>query len=153
MSRTQMNRAARQEIIRSVIRNFDITTLRELQEALEREGAPCALPTLSRDVADLGIVKLGGRYSLAADLADEAETEPLRLSHLRQFIVSFEAVGSFVAVRTRPGAANTVAVQLEAQSEVLNMAGCIAGDDTIFILLRDDKAARRTIGWLESITG
>ena len=148
-----MNKAARQETIKALIREQPVATLTKLQAELSRRGTTSTLPTLSRDIAELGVVKLGGRYHVSADLGGDTRTEPLRQSHFRQFIVSYEAVENMVSIRTKPGTANAVAIQLDAHAELIDSAGTIAGDDTIFVLLRSSDSARRTVGWLDSMVG
>ena len=149
----EMNKAARQETIKTLIREHPVATLTDLQAELEERGAPSTLPTLSRDIAELGVVKLGGRYHVSSDIGSDSAPEPLRQSHFRQFIVSYEAVGNMVSIRTKPGTANAVAIQLDAHADAIDSAGTIAGDDTIFALLRSPESARRMIGWLDGMVG
>ncbi|CAN5394696.1 arginine repressor [soil metagenome] len=142
------SRAARQARIVALLAEHTVRSQAELARLLAALGAPVTQATLSRDLDELGAVKLrtpdGGQpmyvvpqdgAPLAARHTDDAP--PVRLSRLlAELLISAEASGNLVILRTPPGASNFVASALDRASfpEVL---GTIAGDDTILVVSRD----------------
>jgi transcriptional regulator of arginine metabolism len=95
--------------------------------------------TVSRDIAQLGLVKVRGDdgrlvYALpgAADLDRLSELS----SALRRWATVLEPTGNLVVIRTPPGHANALALAFD-EAGLPEVAGCIAGDDTIFLAARD----------------
>ncbi len=122
--------------IRRVIETKEISTQEDLIAELERLGYEATQATISRDISDLGILKvriaanrLGGRqiYSLP-------ETERLR-SMLNEFMVSIDMAENLVVVKATPGTAQAVASAIDA-IRWPDVLGTVAGDDTILIIAR-----------------
>jgi transcriptional regulator of arginine metabolism len=128
-------RSARQELIKSLIRSNAIKTQRDLVEALKAAGQDCTQATVSRDIAEMNLAKSeNGYYVLPEDL---------RLHRLiSELADSIEAVECFIVIRTPPGMGMSIAAALD-DASLDQMAGCIAGDDTVFVLAhnRDDAAS------------
>ena len=98
-------------------------------------------PTLSRDVRDLRLVKVtgaGGRPYYT--LPDEWEHVPPLDTVVPALFVSVETVGNLAVVRTLNGGAQTIASGIDWE-EYDGLAGTIAGDDTVLIILRSAEAA------------
>jgi transcriptional regulator of arginine metabolism len=109
--------------------------------------------TVSRDLRELGVAKLPGDKGRAYALKDAAtpKTHEARLRRaLREFAVSMEAAGQFIVVKTPPSGAQPVGLALD-RAGIEEIAGTIAGDDTIFVLLRDAKDAPRVLKRLQSL--
>src|SRR5271166_269609 len=106
---------------------------------MKRRGAPASQITVSRDLRDLGIAKVaaegGRRYALGGSEAPPADEGRLRRV-LREFVRSLEAAGQFIVIKTPPSGAQPVGLALD-QSGIAEIAGTIAGDDTVFVLVRD----------------
>lgn len=147
------SKTARQERILQIIEDEEICSLSCLQEAMSKEGINVDASTLCRDISHLRIGKLDGRYQPPDRLDTTTRILPSKEITFRQFVVSYEAVGNMVIIRTLPGSANAIAIQLDARQDELDCAGTIAGDDTVFALHRSKEAARRSVGWLDDITG
>jgi transcriptional regulator of arginine metabolism len=129
-----MNKRDRQQRILSLIQAKPIGTQEDLRELLERAGMPATQSSVSRDLEELGIVKYHGHYTLPR--ADGASARGL---------LSLDQAGdSLVIARTLPGLASAVAVEIDAAA-LSEVVGTIAGEDTIFIAVRDAKALRPTI--------
>ena len=112
----------------------------ELGEILAGEGIQVTQATLSRDLEELGAVKVSGAYLIPEDgkrpLRD-AEQAPARLIRLlRELLTGVDASGNLTILRTPPGAAQFLASALD-RSGLTDVVGTIAGDDTILVVARD----------------
>jgi transcriptional regulator of arginine metabolism len=129
-----MNKRERQQRILSLIQAKPIGTQEDLRALLERAGMPATQSSVSRDLEELGIVKHHGHYTL-----------PRAGSATARGLLSLDQSGeSLVIARTLPGLASAVAVEIDAAA-LSEVVGTIAGEDTIFIAVRDAKAQRPTI--------
>ncbi len=129
-----MNKHERQQKILSLIQAKPIGTQENLRVLLERAGVPATQSSVSRDLEELGVVKQHGHYTLPR--ANGAGARGL---------LSLDQAGdSLVIARTLPGLASAVAVEIDAAA-LPEVVGTIAGEDTIFIAVRDAKAQRATI--------
>ena len=131
---SSMNKHERQQKILSLIQAKPIGTQEDLRVLLERAGMTATQSSVSRDLEELGIVKQHGHYTLPR--ANGASARGL---------LSLDQAGdSLVIARTLPGLASAVAVEIDAAA-MPEVVGTIAGEDTIFIAVRDAKAQRATI--------
>ena len=129
-----MNKRERQQTILSLIQAKPIGTQEDLRAMLERTGLTATQSSVSRDLEELGIVKQHGHYTL-----------PRANSASARGLLSLDQAGdSLVVARTLPGLASAVAVEIDAAA-LPDIVGTIAGEDTIFIAVRDAKAQRPTI--------
>lgn len=138
-----MNKFERQGAILRLVGERQLSTQSDVVEALRDEGLEAVQATVSRDIAQLGLVKVRGEdgrlvYALpgAADLDRLGELT----SALRRWVVALEPAGGLVVLRTPPACANALAIAFDAAA-LPEVAGCIAGDDTIFLAPRDGHAA------------
>ncbi len=133
-------KAARHARIVGVIRERAVHSQTELAELLAAEGIQVTQATLSRDLEELGAVKVSGAYLIPEDgkrpLRD-AEHAPARLVRLlRELLTGVDASGNLVVLRTPPGAAQFLASALD-RSGLPDVVGTIAGDDTILVVARE----------------
>ena len=129
-----MNKRERQQRILGLIQAQPIGTQEDLRARLEQAGMPATQSSVSRDLEELGIVKQHGHYTLPR--ANGASARGL---------LSLDHAGdSLVIARTLPGLASAVAVEIDAAA-ITEVVGTIAGEDTIFIAVREAKAQRPTI--------
>ena len=127
-----------------------VRTQDELAEALAAEGWEVTQSSVSRDIAALRLVKVDGAYRRPASVVIPADPNERRIA---DGVLTAEAAGdALVVVHTPAGEANRVAVALDrlAWPEV---AGTIAGDDTIFIAVKGPAARRRVLDALGKLTG
>ena len=128
-------RNSRQDAIREVVRSSSIRTQRDLVEELEARGFACTQATVSRDIADMGLRKLPeGVYVLAEDLHLQ------RMVH--DLVVEVACVNNLLLVKALPGTANGIAAALDA-ADLDDVAGTIAGNDTVLAVAWDAEAAER----------
>lgn len=129
-----MNKQKRQQKILSLIQAKPIGTQEDLRALLERAGVVATQSSVSRDLEELGIVKQHGHYTL-----------PRANGNAARGLLSLDQAGdSLVIARTLPGLASAVAVEIDAAA-LADVVGTIAGEDTIFIAVRDAKAQRTTV--------
>ncbi len=153
-----MNRAARERTIREIVTAHPIGTQEELARALARRGVRVTQATVSRDVKRLGLVKLSDargayRYAVAngAPAANPSTEENLR-NAFREFVTSLEKGEAFFLVKTLPGRANAVAIAID-EARRPELAGSIAGDDTILVLVRRARDRERAQKALAALLG
>lgn len=127
-----MQKGARQNLIKDLIRSSEIGTQEELSKLLDKNGVSVNQSSVSRDLVELGIVKVGGFYALP-ETRSEANIFGLK---------SLESAGaSIVVAKCELGLASAVCVKLDA-AEIKEIVGTIAGEDTIFIAVKDVKAQK-----------
>ena len=147
--------SARRQAIIDLVGTVAIHSQRELADHLGRRGHNATQATLSRDLKSLGIGKVPGadgpaRYVLSKpphEVVDEAQ----RRLEIGAFIQSLELVGNLVIVRTPPGNAHGVGRALDSLGWP-EIAGTIAGDDTILVVTRTFAAARSFRRKLSEVT-
>jgi len=132
----------RQRTIADLIRSQALSSQEELAERLSSLGFAVTQATISRDLEQIGAVKVrrGGQLSYA--LAEEVRNDagPRLDAVFRDWVRSVEPAGNLVVMKTPPGSAHLVGVVLD-QSELPEVAGTICGDDTIFVACRSAAEA------------
>jgi transcriptional regulator of arginine metabolism len=148
-------RARRQRVIADLLRAEPIGSQEEVTERLSTQGFAVTQATVSRDLDQLGAVKVkrGGalRYMLP-DAMGDSDWAAARLARiLGEWVQSVETAGPLIVLRTPPGSAHIVALALD-QAQLPEIAGTISGDDTLFIALRDGVDARATAARLRNLS-
>ncbi|MBN1891678.1 MAG: arginine repressor [Clostridiales bacterium] len=139
----KMAKNERQESILRLIRSLDISTQEELVSELQAQGLVVTQATISRDIKDLGIIKVtlpsgGSKYSVLDRTGDVA---PGRLlSVFSQSVLSNETAMHLVIIRTLPGMAQAAASALDS-IHLQDVIGTIAGDDTVFVATPSPECA------------
>ena len=140
-----MQRRQRQAAILELVRTRELSTQAEVAEALRADGFEVVQTTVSRDIAELGLVKVRtseGRLAYAAAGA-AGHGSPARLgAAVRRFALTVEAAGPLVVVTTPSGYASALAQALD-EAALPTVAGTIAGDNTIFLAPRTGTSAAR----------
>lgn len=137
----------RQRAIRDLVGSRPIRTQQELAAALRERGIRATQATVSRDVAELGLVKAGrsgiAAYAVPARLVEAEQGGEERLRRLlRDLPVEIRESGQLLIIRTLPGSAHPIAAALD-RARWPEVAGSIAGDDTVFVAAADRAAVRR----------
>jgi transcriptional regulator of arginine metabolism len=134
-------RDLRQDAIRHIVRSKVVRTQRDLVVALHDDGFTCTQATVSRDIADMGVVKLPeGVYVLSEDVHLQR-----MVSELVDEVVRAE---NLVLVKASAGAAPGVAAALDA-ADLDGVLGSIAGDDTILMITADGRAGEALVERLD----
>ena len=138
-----MNRRERHGAILRLVREQPISTQTELAEALRAAGHEVVQTTVSRDIKELGLVKVraqSGRLVYAPPGAADTDRLSALVLALRRYALSFEAAGNMVVVTTPDGYATPLADAID-DSGHPHVAGTIAGENTIFVVARDGTPA------------
>src|SRR5215468_5015668 len=126
-----MLKRERHQKILNLIRAKPIATQEALCEHLEKSGVPVTQSSVSRDLEELGIVKHHGRYALPQANGDATRG-----------LLGLDFAGdTLIVVKCLPGRASAVAVEIDDQA-IPEIVGTLAGEDTIFVAVRDQKAQR-----------
>lgn len=132
----------RQDTILSLIAAEEIPTQEALRERMAEHGFAVTQATLSRDIRELKLTKerRGGRACYTASVRQEINGGILQNAALRT-----DFAGNVAVIHCRTGTAQAVAAALDAMHRE-DVVGTIAGDDTIFVLLRTEIQAKEFAG-------
>ncbi len=148
-------KAKRQSKILELIASHTITTQEELQSLLETAGYSATQATISRDIKELRLIKTlspSGSYYYALAPVQEREAIPVSLNSV--FLESVRHVdfaGNLVVVKCFTGMANAVCATIDTGTWG-GLVGTIAGDDTIFLLMRTELQAEEFAQYLRELT-
>ena len=137
----------RQRAIRDLVEQRPIRTQQELAAALRERGFRTTQATISRDVAELGLIKAGRSgtqaYAIPPRLreADTSGEERIR-TLLSDMPVEIRDSGTMLVLKTLPGSAHPLAAALD-RARWPEVVGSIAGDDTVFVAFADRGALGR----------
>jgi transcriptional regulator of arginine metabolism len=153
----EVMKQARQRAIRDLVDQRPIRTQQELAAALRERGFRTTQATISRDVAELGLVKAGRggtqAYALPPRLVEaEVSGEDRLRKLLADLPVELREAGLLLILKTLPGSAHAIAAALD-RARWPEVAGSIAGDDTVFIACADRRAVARVRRRLAEISG
>ena len=127
----------RQSQILELIDKDGVTSQEELREHLQGRGINVTQATLSRDLKQMGLVKRAGDGAYVRPGAERSGAvmgEQMRKA-VTALVRSFERVDTLIVVRTDPGQANGLAVLID-RTKAAEVAGTLAGDDTILMVCR-----------------
>jgi len=139
-------RIRRQKAISDLIRAEPLGSQEDVTARLAELGFAVTQATVSRDLEQIGAVKVkrGGQLSYALpDQLGDSDWAASRLARIfADWVLSAEAAGNLIVLRTPPGSAHLVGLAID-QAKLAEVAGTISGDDTLFVALRDgvDRAA------------
>lgn len=145
----------RHAAILRIVRRDRVESQERLRELLRAEGYEVTQATLSRDLRLLGLAKVaaadgGSRYAAPPESA--AGIRPHLEQLLPTLLVSLDAVGPFLVAKTATGAAQPLGVAVDGAGwpEVI---GTIAGDDTLLVITKSERARRAVHGRLKELAG
>ena len=131
-----MQKAERQNAILDLIADQTVRRQDELARLLGNRGYEVTQASVSRDLDELGIVKVNGRYAQPAELA--VRSSPFG-------IAAIETAGeNLIVVRCASGLASAAAVRIDAE-KIADVVGTIAGDDTIFVAVKGSTTQKAVI--------
>ncbi|MFW3173052.1 arginine repressor [Geodermatophilus sp. CPCC 206100] len=154
-----MTRSARQARIRELIEDRPVTSQSQLAALLAESGIEVTQATLSRDLEELGAVKLRGSDGAPASYVLPPENAPLRPAQaaparlirlLADLLTSAEGSANLAVVRTPPGAAQFLASALD-KVGLPDVLGTIAGDDTLLVVSRAPDGGPALAGRLRAL--
>lgn len=132
----------RHELILKLIRQQDIATQEELLSLLVENGFPVTQATVSRDINELHLVKTQGAKGQKYAINDRSAHNSKKFySIFSQSVIMADYAGNICSIKCFSGTANAAAATIDA-IEYPEIVGTIAGDDTLFVLLRTEQAAK-----------
>ncbi len=136
----------RQAKILELIEKFDIETQEDLSLRLQAFGYNTTQATVSRDIKDLRLVKVltsTGKYKYAASRDSRDSSFASRLRNIfRECVTSIDYAQNIIVIKTLPGLAMAAASAVDGMAHE-GVVGTLAGDDTVMIVMRNDKAAEQ----------
>lgn len=138
-----------------IISRREIETQEELAQELRKEGFNVTQATVSRDIKNLQLIKVlssTGRYKYVANKEETKDAIGKLVTLLSHTIISVENIDKMVVVRTITAAAGTAAEAID-QLDLAEIAGTIAGDNTIFMMVRSDDMAVEIVKKISELVG
>jgi transcriptional regulator of arginine metabolism len=142
----------RQQALLRAVSEQSLSTQAELVRALRAAGFPATQATVSRDIVELGLVKVSRNgshaYAPPAAVSGAGGAERLR-RFCEDYPVEGAVAANLVVLRSLPGTANALGAALDA-SRLAGIVGTLAGDDTVFVAASNERRARSLLGDLEA---
>ena len=155
----ETTRVGRQDRIVAILSSASISSQSELAARLADDGIDVTQATLSRDLEELGAVKLRGADGGVGVYIVPEDGSPVRgvsggtdrMSRLLgELLVSTDASGNLALLRTPPGAAHYLASAID-RAALPEVVGTVAGDDTILVVAREPMTGAELAGMFENI--
>jgi transcriptional regulator of arginine metabolism len=150
-------KAHRQHRIAKLLADHAVTSQTQLADLLAAEGIAATQATVSRDLEDLGAIKVrvpGGETVYAIPELPRAQIAPE--DHLRRVLgewaVDVVSSGNLAVVRTPPGSAHVVASALD-RAGLPEMIGTVAGDDTLVVIAEESIGGAKLAALLRDLAG
>ncbi len=144
----------RHKKILELIEKHDIGTQEELSERLKEEGLNVTQATISRDIRELKLSKVAAGSGGQKYVVMKQQHEVLMVSKysrvLREAFLSMDAAQNILVIKTVSGMAMAVAAAIDSM-KLNEVVGCIAGDDTVMVVVRTAEDTDRLIGRIRSM--
>lgn len=137
----------RQSKIIDLISKNDVETQDDLVRLLKKTGFPVTQATISRDIKELHLIKSqteSGAYKYSVNEKKETSDMNVLMRIFKDTVLSIEAAGNIVVIKTLNGSANAAAEVVDGL-HIPEIAGSLAGDNTIFIAVRGEDAAMNIV--------
>ena len=156
-SGSRLGKAQRQHLIARLIEQAAVRSQMDLVDLLAAEGVDATQATVSRDLEDLGAIKVrlpGGDSAYAIPELPVEQVAPE--DHLRRifgdWVVEVAASGNLVVLRTPPGSAHVVGSALD-RAGLPDVLGTVAGDDTVLVIVTEDTTGGTVAARLGDLAG
>lgn len=150
------SKSERHAQILKLVANETIRTQAELKSRLQSTDQRVDQATLSRDIKELGLIKVTidgvQRYATQTEISTTTTTTSASLSSLSQFVRSIDYSRNIIVIKTDSGAANHVAESLD-NGEIPQIIGTVAGDNTIFIVVSETVETKEVAAVLRKTVG
>lgn len=157
MSAPRLSKAARQHRVARLLEEHPVTNQGQLVDLLAAEGVSATQATVSRDLEDLGAIKVrvpGGETVYAVPELPKDQVAPE--DHLRRvlgdWVVEVAASANLVVLRTPPGSAHVVGSALD-RAGLAEVIGTVAGDDTVLVIAREEVGGAEVADQLRELAG
>ncbi len=142
---SNVDKGTRQDLILRLISERALGTQQDVVAVLSEEGVEVAQATVSRDLAELGVLKVGNRY-----LALPHEPGATGIEVLPSFVLDITPAQNTIVIHTRDGTAGAVANVLD-RVKGLKIIGTVAGQDTVMAVTPDNAAAVEVAGLIADV--
>ena len=142
---SNVDKGTRQDLILRMISERELGTQQDVVAALSDMGVEVAQATVSRDLAELGVLKVATRY-----LALPHEPGAAGIEVLPSFALGVTPAQNLVVIHTRDGTAGAVSSVLD-RVRGLKVLGTIAGQDTVLAISSDHEAAEEVAGLIADV--
>ncbi len=147
-------KSQRQAKIMEIISTRNVETQEQLLESLREAGYHSTQATISRDIKELRIVKeltSMGTYRYTTAQGDVTSSFSTRLNTIfRECVTGLDYAQNIVVIHTLPGLASAAGSAIDAM-DLSVVLGCLAGDDTVMVVMRDNNAAAAFCGELKNL--
>lgn len=139
---TRLAKTQRQHLVAKLLASHDVTSQDQLVALLGEDGCTATQATVSRDLDDLGAIKVRGPggeaiYAIPELPKDQRAPEDHLRRVLGDWVVEVTSSANLVVLRTPPGTANVVGAALD-RSGWSEIIGTVAGDDTVLVVAAED---------------
>ncbi len=151
-----MSKEKRQKEILNIITSSSISTQQELQERLREKGFETTQATISRDIKELSLIKTVSdngvyKYDIPSSIKDRGKSpEEILKNIFQEAVVSVNFAMNIVVIKCNTGMAQAVCAKLD-NAYFDSIIGTIAGDDTVFAVLKNETFAIEFAGKLNSL--
>ena len=150
-----MSTKARREFIIELIKTNEISKQDELVALLSQNGYSSTQATISRDVKELGLIKVQGekvksKYALPIKREESSVTDEQAITLLRTFIVSIENAQNLVVIKTLTGNGSACGMVID-KIKPEGVVGSIAGDDTLLIVTHNQVDAIKVVNQIKGL--
>ena len=152
MQRHLLGKRERHQLIQKVLRARRIATQQELVDALRVEGVEATQATLSRDLAELGVLRVSRPEGAVYELEPVNAQATPQVGDLGDNILWAADNDALIVLRTRPGMASAVALAID-NARLPGCLGTLAGDDTIFATPARGVSPRKLLQQVKDLFG
>ncbi|SFA87583.1 arginine repressor [Clostridium frigidicarnis] len=146
-------KSVRHKKILEIVNSSDIETQDELAEALRQNGFDITQATISRDIKILKLAKVmaaNGRYKYVSVEKDTMDFSNKLVKIFANTVLNVESVDNFVVIKTLSGSGSAAAEAIDSLG-LKEIAGTIAGDNTIFILTRSKENSNQLVDKIKAM--
>lgn len=137
-----------------IISTRNVETQEQLLALLQQEGFRGTQATISRDIKELRIVKeltSLGTYRYSASVSENTGSFSARLNTIfRECVTGVDYAQNIIVIRTLPGLASAAGSAIDSM-DMHKVVGCLAGDDTVMVVMRDNNAAAAFCGEIKNL--
>jgi transcriptional regulator of arginine metabolism len=154
---TRLNKPQRQHLVAKLLAQRAVASQEQLVELLANEGVTATQATVSRDLDDLGAIKIrSGDGEAVYAIPELPKDQRAPDDHLRRvfgdWVVEVSSSGNLVVLRTPPGSAHVVGSALD-RAGLADVLGTVAGDDTLIVVVAESVNGRRMASHLRDLAG
>lgn len=150
-----MSKLLRQKALIDLITGNNVSTQQELQDKLRDAGFEATQATISRDIKELSLIKTVSsdgvyKYDIPSSIKDRGKSPNELLKNIfKEAVVSVNFAQNIVVIKCHVGMAQAVCAKLD-NAEFNAVVGTLAGDDTIFVVLKSEAFAIEFVGMLNN---